>query len=134
MGSRYIFINYLCIYLFVYLFAWNPHDPSVGWKGHCFGGFKLQNRGQKGCRCIYAQIHIRIYVYNYTVYIRYIYRSSLSWHWQILYVRLRFPPTTKRYYWPDDDDDDHDDHDDDDDDDDDDYDDDDQNDDIASVF
>ena len=35
-----------------YLYTWNPNDPCFVWKGPCFGGFNLQNRGQTGSRCI----------------------------------------------------------------------------------
>ena len=49
-----------------------------------------------GKKCIYNYIIIYIYI-------RCRYRSSLSWHWQILYVRLRFPPHPEKvpvYQWP----------------------------------
>ena len=32
------------------LYSWNPNDLCFDWKGHCFGGFNHQNRGQTGSR------------------------------------------------------------------------------------
>ena len=48
-----------------YLYTWNPNDPCFVWKGPCFGGFNLQNRGQTGSRCI-LYIYI-IYIYMYII-------------------------------------------------------------------
>ena len=40
-----------CVYIYMYYFqlyiyTWNPNDPSFDWERPSFGGLKLQNRGQ----------------------------------------------------------------------------------------
>ena len=46
-------------YIMIYemkIHTWNPNDPCFDWKRPCFGGLKLQNRGQTGSMYIYIDI------------------------------------------------------------------------------
>ena len=40
------------IYIYKYIYTWNPNDPCFDWKIPCFGGAKAKHRGQTGSRCI----------------------------------------------------------------------------------
>ena len=44
----------------IYKCTWNPNDHCFDWKRPCFGGLKLQNRGQTGSRYIYRYICINV--------------------------------------------------------------------------
>ena len=42
------------MYMYIYIYTWNPNDPSFGWLTFNFMVQNLQNKGLSGSRYIYA--------------------------------------------------------------------------------